>query len=208
MRLRLLLVWLHVGQLVLLPLIAMGHLLRERTVPLSEDSAWWYVVMLSLVVAAFTPLVYGFRVGFFDAKHFAPRLFVEKKATREFLVMVVVPLLWLGWSASEGPGEYAEALRESGVLVLAGHHVVLSALLLRSVLRRLVSEPFSGWAVPVVGWRVASTLLLGAAGFFFAWAWSATHSRAEGTAFAVALAVELFGSVPFYAANLDAIFEA
>lgn len=205
---RLFLIWLHIGQLVLLPIITLGHVLRSRSIPLGEDSPVWWLVLLSIVCGFFTSLTYAFKLGFFDARQFAPKLFVERGPTRQFLMMVLVPLVWLVGAAVSGPDQYDEAAIEAGVLVLAGHHLVLSLLLLGGVVRDLFVLRFEAAAVLVIAWRVlASGLLACAVGFTLWGLWEKEGTNAL-MLLALSLVMELIGSVPFYRANVKAIFEA
>lgn len=203
---RLFLIWLHIGQLVLLPIITLGHTLRSRAIPLPEDSPVWWLVLLSIVCAFFTSLTSAFKIGFFDARQFAPKLFVERGPTRQFLVMVLVPIAWLLGAAVSGPDDYGEAAVESGLLVLSGHHLVMSLVLLGGVLRELFERPFEAAALLVVGWRVVASGLLASAVAFTLWGmWATLGSQALGL-LALSLVTELVGSVPFYVANAELIF--
>lgn len=205
---RLFLIWLHIGQLVLLPIITLGQVLRSRSIPLGEDSPVWWLVLLSIVCGFFTSLTYAFKLGFFDARQFAPKLFVERGPTRQFLMMVLVPIVWLVGAAVSGPDDYDEAAIEAGVLVLAGHHLVLSLLLLGGVVRDLFVLRFEAAAVLVIAWRVlASGLLACAVGFTLWGLWEKEGTNAL-MLLALSLVMELIGSVPFYRANVKAIFDA
>jgi hypothetical protein len=197
--LKLSLIWLHVAQFVLLPLMTLGSVFGA-TLPIARDSPLWWVVLLGVVSGLFTSLLYGFKVGGFDAQHLT--------LSGSFMVMVLVPIAWLGWAALQGADSYADAARETGLVVLIGHHLVLSVLLGLDVLRALRDEKFEAAAVLVVGWRVVATGLLGTVCVLLCWAWSLTHSRAEVLAFALTVVVELSVSVPFYARNVERIFEA
>lgn len=203
---RLFLIWLHIGQLVLLPIVTLGHVLRSRSTPLPEDSPVWWLVLLSIVCGFFTSLTYAFKIGFFDARRFAPKLFVEREPTRQFLTMVLVPVAWLIWAAASGPDDYDEAAIESGLLVLGGHHLVLSLVLLGGVLRDLFVLRFEAAAVLVISWRVlASGLLVCAVGFTLWGLWEKEGTSALGL-LALSLVLELVGSVPFYRTNAKTIF--
>ncbi|MBL8938558.1 MAG: hypothetical protein JNM69_28580 [Archangium sp.] len=204
---RLFLIWLHIGQLVLLPIITLAHVLRSRSIPLPEDSAVWWLVLLSIVCGFFTSLTYAFKIGFFDARAFAPKLFVERGPTRQFLMMVLVPLVWLSSAAVTGPEQYDEAAIESGVLVLAGHHLVLSLLLLGTVVRDLLVSPFEGAAGAVLAWRVLVSGLLACSVGFTLWGLWEKEGRSALMLLALSLVMELLGSVPFYRANVKTIFE-
>lgn len=203
---RLFLIWLHIGQLVLLPIIALGHVLRSLAIPLPEDSPVWWLVLLAIVCGFFTSLTYAFKLGFFDARQFAPKLFVERGPTRQFLMMVLVPIAWLAWAAMSGPDDYDEAAIESGLLVLAGHHLVLSLLLLGGVMRDLFVLRFEVAGVLVIAWRVFASGLLACAVGFTLWGLWEKEGRSALLLLALSLVVELIGSVPFYRANVKAIF--
>lgn len=201
------LIWLHIGQLVLLPIITLAHMIRSRAVPLPEDSPVWWLVLLSIICGLFTSLTYAFKIGFFDARQFAPKLFVERGPTRQFLTMVLVPIAWLIAAAVSGPDDYGEAAIEAGLLVLAGHHLVLSLLLLGGVLRDLFVLRFEAAAVLVIGWRVLASGLLSCAVGFTLWGLWEKEGMNALILLAVSLVMELVGSVPFYRANVKVIFE-
>lgn len=203
---RLFLIWLHIGQLVLLPIITLGHMLRSRAVPLPEDSPVWWLVLLSIVCGFFTSLTYAFKIGFFDARVFAPKLFVERGPTRQFLLMVLVPIGWLAAAAVSGPDDSKEAAIESGVLVLAGHHLVLSLVLLVGVFRDLFRLRFEAAAVLVIGWRVLGSGLLACAVGFTLWGLWEKEGTNSLMLLVLSLVMELVGSVPFYLANTKTIF--
>jgi hypothetical protein len=196
---KLLLIWLHIAQFVLLPLMTLGQVFGAHSLPLAGDSPLWWVVLLGVVAGLFSSLLYGFKVGQFDAKHL--------ELSRSFVIMVLVPLGWLGWAALEGADSYADAARETGMVVLIGHHLVLSTLLLLDVLRALRTQAFEVAAIFVVGWRVLATALLGTVCVALCWAWSLGHSRAEILGLGVTVLAELAASVPFYRANFAKIFE-
>ena len=92
-------------------------------------------------------------------------------------------------------------------MVLIGHHLVLSVLLLVDVLRALRDEKFEALAILVVTWRVVATGLLLTVCGLLCWAWSLTHSTVAIVAFGITVLLELTGSVPFYARNVERIFE-
>lgn len=203
------LIMLHILQFVLLPIMAMAFMLAERhRLPLDNNSPWWWVLLLAIVTGLFTSLTYAFQIGFFEAKHFAPKLFVDRKRTREFLAMVFAPLAWLAAASALGWGRLEDGLREAGVLVLVGHHLVLSLLLLLEVGRALRDEPLEWAAIPVVMWRVAGTGLLLSLCVALVWSWGSSLPVTWAVLFAVSLVVELSGSVPFYRAHVEQIFAA
>lgn len=197
--LKLLLIWLHIAQFVLLPLMTLGQVFTTRSLPILEDSPLWWVVLLGVVSGLFSSLVYGFKVGSFDAKHL--------ELSRSFVFMVLLPLGWLGWAALAGADSYASAARETGLVVLIGHHLVLSALLLLDVLRALRDEVFEAIAIVVVAWRVLATALLCTVCAVLCGAWSLTHSPTAVLGLAVTVLLELSASVPFYRQNFAKIFE-
>jgi len=196
--LKVLLIWLHVAQFVLLPLMTLGSVFGA-SLPIDSNSPLWWVVLLGVLAGLFTSLVYGFKVGGFDAKHLT--------LSRAFVVTVLVPVGWLAWAAFHGADSYADAARETGLVVLIGHHLVLSVLLFIDVLRALRDEKFEAIAILVVAWRVIATGLLLTVCGLLCWAWILTHSTGAVVAFGITVLLELTGSVPFYARNVERIFE-
>lgn len=200
------LIFLHVAQCVLFPLVALAAMLRERALPLSDDSPWWWGVLLAVIAGFGTSLTYGFKLGFFDVQRFGSRLFVDRRATAQFLLMVLVPLGWLAAVPLLGVGTFDDAEREAGVLVFAGHHLVLALLRLFDVIRRAVREGGDAWAVPVLAWRLLAALLALAAAGLLGWTWARGLSTGWLAVFLGSLALEWFGSVPLYAARLADVF--
>lgn len=202
------LIFLHVGQCVLLPTGALAATLRERRLPFGDDSPLWWVVLLAVVAGFFTSLTYGFKLGFFDVTRFGAKLFVDRKATAQFLMMVLVPLAWLVAVPAAGVGTLDDAQREAGVLVFAGHHAVLSVLRLEDVLRAAARSKVGWDGALVVAWRGLATTLALIAAALLAWTWAQRLSPAWLGAFGVSLALEWWGAVPLYRKRLSDVFPA